>query len=290
MDPEFLEHALTHDEHEAFEREGYLLVQNALTRDHVRELVDVVDRLRAGGELTDPETYAGATNRVQHKNPVDLDCAFVDLVDHPTTFPKVWGILGWNIYLYNNHLMLTPPQSEEGAHGPTGWHQDAGRTTMDMLELNVAARLSLKVGYFLTDIPRPDMGNFWMIPGSHLQSGLRIRPGSAGMVPGAQPVVANAGDALIFDRRLWHSGSPNYSSTTRQALFYAYAYRWVRPYDSPLRGDPVLAATDPIRRQLLDTIGDEVGPYEVTDETVPLRAWLAEHQPDVAARYEYGVS
>jgi hypothetical protein len=44
--------------------------------------------------------------------------------------------------------MLTPPQSEEGVHGPTGWHQDAGRTTVDMPELDVAARLSLKVGYF----------------------------------------------------------------------------------------------------------------------------------------------
>lgn len=134
------------------------------------------------------------------------------------------------------------------------------------------------------------MGKFWMIPGSHLQSGLWIQPGSDGMVPGAQPVVANAGDALMFDRRLWHSGSANYSATTRRALFYGYAYRCVRPYDVPLRGASVLGATDPIRRQLLDTIGGGVSPYEVTDDTVPLRVWLSEYQPDVVARYEYGVS
>ena len=58
MDPNSLEHSLTAGEHEAFEHDGYLLVKDALTLDHVAKLVAVVDRLVADGELTDPRTYA----------------------------------------------------------------------------------------------------------------------------------------------------------------------------------------------------------------------------------------
>jgi len=32
------------------------------------------------------------------------DPAFTEIVDWYKTFPKVWGILGWNIYLYHCHL------------------------------------------------------------------------------------------------------------------------------------------------------------------------------------------
>lgn len=287
MDPGALRYALTADEHDAFERVGYLIVRGALRDDHVADLEAVIDTLHAARKLDSPRTYAGVMGRVQHKNSVGLDRAFVDLIDHPTTFPKVWGVLGWNIYVYNTHLMLTPPQPDNGARGPTGWHQDLGRTTVDMPEVELLPRLSLKVGYFLTDLSRADMGNFWMIPGSHRRRSIGIKPGAAGMVPGAEPICAEAGDAMIFDRRLWHSGSPNYSDRTRKMLFYGYAYRWIRPYDGLPQGGSVLATDDPIRRQLLEASGGHVRPYEVSDDEVPLRAWLAEHQPEAAAGHEY---
>ena len=201
-----------------------------------------------------PATYAGVTNRVQHLNAVGLDAAFVDLIDHPTTFPKVWGILGWNIFLHNTHLMLTPPEPREGPRGPGGWHQDNGRRTLDMPEIEIPARLSLKVGYFLTDVAKPDMGNFWVVPGSHRRRSVGVKPGGGGLVPGAEPVLLRAGDALIFDARVWHSGSPNYSDITRKVLFFAYAYRWLHSDNVLPPGHDARKITDPIRRQLLDII------------------------------------
>lgn len=287
MDADCLRHALTPEEHEAFERDGFLRVEGALRRDHAAELVDAIDRLHRDGRLEAPATYAGVTNRVQHLNAVGLDPAFVDLIDHPTAFPKVWGILGWNIFLLNTHLMLTPPEPREGPRGPGGWHQDNGRRTLDMPEIEIPARLSLKVGYFLTDVAKPDMGNFWVVPGSHRRRSVGVKPGAGGLVPGAEPVLLRAGDALIFDARLWHSGSPNYSKLTRKVLFFAYAYRWLHSDNVLPPGHAARSIADPIRRQLLDIIETDAGRMAITDETVPLRAWLAEHQPALAARYEY---
>ncbi len=287
MDADCLRHALNGPEQEAFERDGYLRVEGALSRDHTTELVDVIDRLQRDGRLVAPESYAGVTNRVQHLNAVGLDPAFVDLIDHSTTFPKVWGILGWNIFLLNTHLMLTPPEPREGPRGPGGWHQDNGRRTLDMPEIEIPARLSLKVGYFLTDVSKPDMGNFWVVPGSHRRRSIGVKPGDGGLVPGAEPVLLNASDALIFDARLWHSGSPNYSEITRKVLFYAYAYRWLHSDNVLPPGHGARDTEDPIRRQLLDIIDTPGGRMAISDETVPLRAWVTEHQPELAARFEY---
>ena len=36
------------------------------------------------------------------------------------------------------------------------------------------------------------------------------------------------GDALFFDRRLFHAASPNLSDVERRVLFYGYSYRWLR--------------------------------------------------------------
>ncbi len=287
LDADCLRHALTAEEGKAFERNGYLHVEGALTQDHAAGLVDVIDRLHRDGRLAAGETYAGVTNRVQHLNAVGLAPAFVNLIDHPTTFPKVWGILGWNIFLQNTHLMLTPPEPCDGPRGPGGWHQDNGRRSLDMAEIEIPARLSLKAGYFLTDVTRRDMGNFWVIPGSHRRRSIEVKPGAGGLVPGAEPILSRAGDAVIFDARLWHSGSPNYSQVTRKVLFYAYAYRWLHSDNVLPHGHEARNLGDPIRRQLLDTIEGSGRRMETSDETVPLRAWLSKHQPEFAARYEY---
>ena len=118
MDADCLRHALTRGERQAFERDGYLHVKGALTQDHAAELVDVIDCLHRDGRLVEGETYTGVTNPAQHLDAVGLDRAFVDLIDHPTTFPKVWVILGWNIFMHTSHVMLTPPEPRDGQQGP----------------------------------------------------------------------------------------------------------------------------------------------------------------------------
>lgn len=192
--------------------------------------------------------------------------------------PKVWDILGWNIYLYHAHLIVTPPTGLSESSKTFGWHQDSGRINRD-IETSPRPRISLKVAYFLSDVSEPGRGNFWIVPNSHLNDNLQI-PKGEGQPEGAIPVCVKPGTAVFFDRRLWHAASPNWSEVTRKVLFYGYGYRWIRTKDE-MTVQSLWEKCDPIQRQLL---GDGVncnGYYTPTDEDAPLKVWLQEHRPEL---------
>jgi ectoine hydroxylase-related dioxygenase (phytanoyl-CoA dioxygenase family) len=113
-----------------------------------------------------------------------------------------------------------------------------------------------------------------VVPGSH-------RRGRPELEPGAQPagwteIRGRPGDAVLFDRRIWHSASANHSAVDRVAVFYGYSYRWLRP-KSAMATPRLTEVPSPIRRQLLGAATGSNGYFEPTDEDVPLRSWLAEH-------------
>ena len=173
---------------------------------------------------------------------------------------------------------ITPPLPKD-AQLPKrlGWHQDSGRVNLEM-ETDPRPRLSVKVGYFLSDVSVPGRGNFCVVPGSHLRN--RLEYLDEGDPPGAMPVCVKPGTAVLFDRRLWHAPSPNTSEVTRKAVFYGYSYRWLRPRDN-LRIEDYPDCTDPIRRQLLGASRDGHGYSSPEPEDVPLRQWLEEHGVEV---------
>jgi ectoine hydroxylase-related dioxygenase (phytanoyl-CoA dioxygenase family) len=151
------------------------------------------------------------------------------------------------------------------------------------LETDPRPRISLKVGYFLTDTRETGRGNISVIPGSHLQNRIEFPADGASDPAGAVPLQVGPGTAVVFDRRIWHAPSPNHSSVTRKALFYGYSYRWLRPRDD-MTVAHLMDRCDPIRRQLLGA--SPTGGYgytSPTDEDVPLRTWLQEHLGDAAA-------
>jgi hypothetical protein len=275
MDVSCLEHRLTEDEKKTFEETGVLTVENALTPDQVAALTESTDRifeakLREGHD---------ARKALFYPNFIPDDELFLDLVDHPTVFPKVWGILGWNIYLYHSHLIVTPPSGAAPDDKTLGWHQDSGRVNAEM-ESHPRPRLSLKVAYFLTDMSEPGRGNFWVVPGSHLKDTLERPSDGEGQPDGAIPVCVKPGTAVLFDRRTWHSASPNWSEdVTRKVLFYGYGYRWIRTKDD-MTVESLWPKCDPIRRQILGWAVNCNGRFTPSDADVPLREWLKEHQPD----------
>lgn len=279
MNPSALAHCLTESERKQFQEEGYLIVQDALPPEMIERLIVATDKIYAAWRC---EGH-GPHESLFFPNFVWRDPAFTDLVDWPKTFPKVWGILGWNIYLYHCHLGVNPPLAADAdrTKKTLGWHQDSGRVNLEM-ESHPRPRLSLKIGFFLTDMTEPSRGNFWIIPRSHVQDALPMPGNGIDDPEGAMPVCVPAGAAVFFDRRLWHAGSPNHSTLTRKVLFYGYGYRWIRTKDDMTIPRELLERSDPIRRQIL---GDGVncnGRYTPTDADVPLRVWLREHKPDDA--------
>jgi len=206
--------------------------------------------------------------------PLWADRVLTDLIDHPTTLPKVWGLLGWNIYVNDQAATVTLPAHESGmdSHGVVTalrWHRDGGRVNLEVGW--PAPRLGVKVGFFVSDTSAPGRGNLHLVPGSHRWPVEQIDRDE--VAHRAIPVCLPVGGAVLFDRRILHSATINTSMLTRRAVFYGHTYRWMRSMGerapSARRFGP-----DPIRLQLLGA-GSGYGRFFPGRSDVPLRSWLA---------------
>ncbi|MGH3007803.1 MAG: phytanoyl-CoA dioxygenase family protein [Gaiellaceae bacterium] len=245
---------------EDFERDGFVVVPDALSPAEVRRLEAAVDRVW--------ERESGGSSPLHLLAFAGLDDVFLDLVDHSACLPLVAEVLGWNIYVYHCHLDIHPPES--AAEPSWRWHQDGGRQNVELE--SPRPRLSVKVAWFLTDVPTAEHGALRVVPGSHLRDSLsrECEP------PDAVPVLVSAGSAVIFDRRLWHARGDNRSGRARKALFYGYTHRWIRPRDDLGVEPGRVTGLTPLRRQLVG-LGNGNGNgsdsyWFPAEEDVPLRA------------------
>lgn len=275
MDPSCLEHCLTEDEQRFFDEQGYLIIEGALDPDAVAGLISVIDRIDKRERTPELGDKLLSVTNVLHEDP-----AILDLVDCPRVFPKVWGILGWNIYSYHSHLDVTPPANPETTTWQVAWHQDSMRVN-DEIEIHPRPRLSLKVGYYLSDVTEPGRGNTLIVPGSHIDDELDCPADGLSNPSGAEPLCVKPGSAVLVDRRIWHSRSRNESALTRKVLWYGYSYRWLKPKDD-MTVSHLLDGSDSVRAQLLGA-GSANGVYDPVDDDVPLRVWLSDNRTADAA-------
>jgi ectoine hydroxylase len=252
-----------------FERDGFVVIENALSEDTVAALSEAVQRVWA------EQRPNGSTEPLHLIGFVMEDPRFLELIDWPTTFPLVCDLLGWNIFVYHTHLDVHPPLTDRSlATKELPWHQDGRRIVHDV-DTYPQPRLSLKVSFWLTDLPSEEYGPIHVLPGSHTRTE-RPEPGERGI-----PVLLEAGSALVHDRRVWHARGYNLSDRTREAVFIGYTYRWIRCRDAVRRPENGIESLTPVRRQLLDlpfprANGD---PYYVPQpEDVPLREIVERRQ------------
>ena len=96
------------------------------------------------------------------------------------------------------------------------------------------------------------------------------------------PILCKANSAIVFDRRLWHCATVNYSAETRHATFVGYAYRWLMPKE-PMFVEPALVASScPIRGQMLGAHRSNAELFSPTAD-LPLTKWLSSLGVDTAA-------
>jgi hypothetical protein len=282
MDIRWLDHQLTVEERFLFKRDGYITVENALEPALLETAVAAVDRI--DGRVRADRDYT-SEQRINLHDCIGRDHALLELIDLPKVFPKVWGLMGWNIYLFHTQMVVSLASSEPvPVKNRLGWHQDQNRTNgdLDMEGLPVNPMISLKVGFFLTDTTDVGVGNLYIAPRQQERKRIEYSEDGPDMPVNGIPVRVKAGSAVIFDRRLWHASSPNYLNRPRKVLFYGYAYRWVRP-KCIMAVDELLATADPIRRQLLGGSTSQSGYYLPQDEDIPLRAWLRENSEETFA-------
>lgn len=282
---------ITDDDRQEFHDVGYLTVPGALSADQLGELVEVADRVYA------EDVAAGrvAQGDTLHRLGITAhDIAFTRLLDHGPTFRYVWGLLGWNIYSQHSHLDVNPPRDESRDTPKWGWHQDGWRQNSDAEfhpglygEEIPRPLFSLKVAFVLSDLSEPDRGQTLLLPGSHHRNSLP-RPANPSQgfddPEGHRQMLAQPGDAVVFDRRLWHSRSANHSTVTRKMVFVSYTWRWIRPVDDVTidTGSDWWRSLNPVQRQLLGEASHAVQGYwgvregGAIDDGIPLRHELKE--------------
>jgi ectoine hydroxylase len=277
---------LTADEAERFERDGYLILQGAVSGSRRAALCALVESLEQTYYAAPPTWRMFSPSKKKCLpygiRPVPLGASVEfhdvvraplvqDLLDDEIVLPKVADVLGWNIYAYLASAVVSRPTQPGGSveeHVAAGWHQDSSRVNDDLGGERCRPRLSAKVAWFLTDLSEPGGANMWVIPGSHRSNVLPADAATRGI-----PLCVPAGAAVLFDRRLWHSASPNVSGATRRVIFVGYTYRWLRPHDD-MDVMSLWRTATPLRRQLLGYAPDATSCYSPEDEDVPLRALL----------------
>lgn len=253
-----------------FERDGYVVLPDALPENEVRRLSALTERVRR----RDSPARNGAVHALGF---IEREPGFASLVDRPRVLDVICSALGWNVHVYHCHLDVHPPALANGPP-PWRWHQDGGGQNLE-IESDPRPRLSVKVAWFLSDVSRAGRGNLQVIPGSHRRNRLPRPDDPTQRLPppaGAIEILAAPGTAVIFDRRLWHARSENRSRRTRRVLFLSYTYRWIRARDEYPESAEWFEALSPIQRQLLGTAETADGHWLPTDADVPLRAWMRE--------------
>lgn len=244
------------------DEDGYVRLPGALDRHTVARLVEAVDAVWGRYRADQPASGIEPLHLLAF---LREDARFLGLLDHGPVLDVIVETLGTNIFMYHCHLDVHPQQTT--TTDAWMWHQDGGIQNRD-LESRPRPRLSLKVAYFLTDVSEPGRGNFMVLPGSHRRDTISRPQDDSNDIPGAVPILAEPGDAVIFDRRLWHMRSDNHSALTRKALFLAYTYRWIRPRDELDLPPRLVAKMSLVQRQLAGI-----------DTADPIRFWMPDRTP-----------
>jgi ectoine hydroxylase len=274
---------MTAAQREEFERNGYLVIPRALSEPEVAFYARALDRVYAAEKAAGRLSPDGA----MHLLSAVANCRdAIGLVDHPRTFPLVWSVLGWNVHIYHSHLDVHPPIRAPRPFRYE-WHQDGGRQNRE-IETSPRPRLSVKLAYWLSDVSEAGRGNLKVVPGSHTEDSIDGPPRRDVEWPepaGAVEVCVHPGDVVLFDRRLWHARSRNYSQITRKAIFFGYTLRWIAIRDEveAVQADPGFASLGPVRRQLLGGAGRNLPGQGEGDhrwghypQTTPLYGYLAD--------------
>lgn len=265
------------EQRRSFEEDGFLVVPGALPSETVAGLIEAADRL-AEPLLKKPELQGRPEyNHLDLRPGLLREEALFDLVAHNSTVPLVVQLLSPNIHLHSTTLIYKRPESPDDQPFRRGWHRDI-RIPRD-LGHKCLPLVGIKVCYCLTDFHQSNCGMTLMARGTHLRTEPLAIPKDAVDPPDVEvcDLRLNAGDALFFENRIFHTAAPNRSDRISKVLIYGYAYRWMKPEVYLEVPDPQhLEKADPVTRQLL-------GGYRDVD-TPPwaLQRWAGLHnaQPE----------
>lgn len=220
----------TQEQWSTFLEDGIIIIENALTDAEIETYLEAIDRV----SVNHPKYQPGAYLSIQ--NFVERDPVLASLIDHERHIGFAYDLYGEQLKLQLSEMFLRTP---DGGHNNI-WHPDGARA-LPYGVFSPTLPLQMKVGYWLTDLPRPEMGNFVYIPGSQKQQYFEGYD-THDSHPSERILCVPRGTMTIMHGSIWHRVEPNHSNVTRKNLFMAYCPSWVTSADR-LTSDPDWLAT-----------------------------------------------
>jgi ectoine hydroxylase-related dioxygenase (phytanoyl-CoA dioxygenase family) len=260
------------EQRRSFAEDGFLVVPKALSGGTVDRLLEASDRL-AEPLLRRPKmTGRPEYNHLDLRPGILKEKALFALVSHCSTVPLVVQLLSPNIHLHSTTLIYKRPENPDAPTFRRGWHRDI-RIPRDLGHQSLPM-VGIKICYCLTDFHQPNSGMTLMARGSqHKSTPLALPKGKCD--PADVEVCdlrMDAGDAVLFENRIFHTATPNRSDRVSKVLMYGYAYRWMKPeVYLEVPDKQYLAKADSVTRQLLGEYRD------VDTQPWALQRWAKRH-------------
>lgn len=242
---------MTPDERFVFDVQGYLHLRHVLAATELAEYAVWM----AGVEQVDLDALqadVGEARSKQINRPVsrviDADPRFARFLDHPMVVPYVREMLGDSYRHIDNELYYTYPGYSGGP-----WHRGLRPHPTGHVVNGKFICPMVKAFYCMTDVSSGE-GEFEVVPGSH-RAQFEIEVDQRKDLP-AQHVFDDvaAGDVILFNEGLLHSGRANTSQKTRKNIIINLGRKdagvWVGYTPKP----QTLAAVTSEQRRILSNV------------------------------------
>ena len=195
-----------------FHEQGYLKIENALSREQVDRFNSAVDRHHE----THPERWVELSDSFREGTNVLPDTEdFDEAIEDPATLDILRVIIGEDITFEEFAIMLRDSTANLGEI--KGWHRDIVREYDRRMEID-----AVSVMWYLSDVTENDHC-FAIVPRTHNRL-VDVNPLDVKSGDGVD-VLGPAGTAVIFHARSIHCGHLKPSSSQRRTL-QAYYSRW----------------------------------------------------------------
>ncbi len=237
--------AMTDEQRLFFEANGYLVIPDALSPEELARAQEAAGQAEALWEADPKRLGVRGKSLRQVQAPIEYDDLFLDLMEHPRTFPLIREILGDDISMIDNDFFLSPPHSTSHAH----WHHDVGMPGI----YHPRSAVMVKLFFLLTDVA-PNGGCTLFLPGSHRfpQDFKLPKVANPADMPGHAKMDRPAGTAYFFNGRTYHAATDNDSDTERRVLIFNFGHHWMKIWPGYEPSERLKeSAQTPLRRQLL---------------------------------------
>jgi hypothetical protein len=220
-----------------FDRDGILIVPDAIEADDVARYREAVDRLTGTHDL---ERYP----MFIRENVVEIDTAFEELIDHQRHVGFVYDLFGEQLMLHSSQVFV-----RGGPSGPGNqWHPDGPRALP--YGVFTSRPVQVKVAYWLTNVPSAGMANLVVRPGSQNE---QYFDGYDTWEPAQDELVLcpQAGDMLVMNGGVWHRVEANETDVVRKNIFITYCPSWIVPGDRYTSNEEWLSTLSRERRIIM---------------------------------------